>query len=381
MGHDAIEGQPLHRRVHIAFHHRHVFQAGQAAIEFGKQRAPRRDVGGPDVAGVARAAHGGDPRAGADIQHGFAWRLRQTVHEFARVLEDRRVDDVRRQGALGAIRRIAAVADREVLRRSAKSPRWRIPGPACPDRVASRSSDPSVRSPSPGQHPRQFVLPHVHAVAEQPDQPIHGLLQRLADQFAGRRAAVFRQIIHLHSAGKCRRSCSCTPPESSRSAANSCVAAQTGQFLVPRIGSRLRRIHLRENTTASAAASWLIALSSVTVIPNEATATGDLDQRHFPQSAAPPTAGPLPRKPARSSTWTACHSGPGASVPCRSAAKRWPRDRSVFPALPAFFPTACSSIFRTPIPPRRPNCWPTASSRIRPPSTSTSRFRNTASAA
>src|ERR1035437_2715473 len=43
---------------------------------------------------------------------------------------------------------------------------------------------------------------------------------------------------------------------------------------------------------------WLTALSSATVIANEATATGDLDQRHFPQSAAPPTAGPLPRKPA-----------------------------------------------------------------------------------
>src|ERR1035437_10233938 len=44
--------------------------------------------------------------------------------------------------------------------------------------------------------------------------------------------------------------------------------------------------------------SWLTAFSSATVIANEATATGDLDQGHFPQSAAPPTAGPLPRNPA-----------------------------------------------------------------------------------
>src|ERR1035438_3937652 len=44
--------------------------------------------------------------------------------------------------------------------------------------------------------------------------------------------------------------------------------------------------------------AWLIALSSATVIPNETTATGDLDQRHLPQSAASPTAGPFPGEPA-----------------------------------------------------------------------------------
>ena len=189
---------PLERSVHIAFDDGHVFQAAQAAVEFGEQGAAGGNIGGPDVGGVARTAHGGNPGAGADIQQGVARRLRQAVHEFARVVEDGRVDDVRRQGATGAIGSAAAVANREIAtgrqnRRGGEDHTWRFG-------IAGQQVERLQRAQGfDRQHARQFFLAHEDAVPEEADERIHRLLQGLANQHAGRRTLVFREVVHVDS--------------------------------------------------------------------------------------------------------------------------------------------------------------------------------------